>query len=557
MNGDNGSPEHPDAYDDFAPTEDRSADFFPSLVSLGFIKAAIRRSAWFWCITAIIGFLAGVGLYAVSPHEYQASTTLLLALGPNDDPNTAASNWQAMAQSRTVAGLAAHDLGLRQSAGSFLATYSVAPVTNRIFLVTASALSSNQAVIRANAAAKAFLQFRADQLQTAQKVALQSLDQQTAQTSQNISSIGAQISRLSGQPASPTQRSQLSSLQTKRAEAATALGNLEQAVVNEQANVQPATTATVKDSVVLDTAAPLPHSRLKPLLRDAVVGLVMGLVLGMGIVVIQALVSDRLRRRDDIAQALGAPVKLSVGTARLRRWVPGRRWRSGVREADVERIAAHLGRVVPGNPGKVAALAVVPVDDLRVPSLSLVALAVSCAEQGDQVVVADLCGSAPAARLLGAKDPGVHAVSVHGTNLTVAVPERDDMMPVGPFHRKSEQGQRSAFTGEVAAACASANLVLTLATLDPSLGGEHLATWATDAVVMTTAGRSSWTKIRAVGEMIRLSGTHLTSAVLVGADKTDESLGVTTVPEANRDIDVAEQGLQSDPERRQSRYYGG
>ena len=40
----------------------------------------------------------------------------------------------------------------------------------------------------------------------------------------------------------------------------------------------------------------------------------MGLVLGMGIVVIQALVSDRLRRRDDIAQALGAPVKLSVGT---------------------------------------------------------------------------------------------------------------------------------------------------------------------------------------------------------------------------------------------------
>ena len=204
-----------------------------------------------------------------------------------------------------------------------------------------------------------------------------------------------------------------------------------------------------------------------------------------------------------------------------------------------------------------AALAVVPVDDLRVPALSLVALAVSCAEQGDQVVVADLCGSAPAARLLGAKDPGVHAVSVHGTNLTVAVPERDDMMPVGPFHRKSAQAQRSAFTGEVAAACASANLVLTLATLDPSLGGEHLATWATDAVVMTTAGRSSSTKIHAVGEMIRLSGTRLTSAVLVGADKTDESLGVITVPEASRDIDVAEQGLHSDPERRQSRYYGG
>ena len=80
-------------------------------------------------------------------------------------------------------------------------------------------------------------------------------------------------------------------------------------------------------------------------------------------------------------------------------------------------------------------------------------------------------------------------------------------------------------------ACASANLLLTLATLDPSLGGEHLATWATDAVAVVTAGRSSWTKIHAVGEMIRLSGTRLVSAVLVGADKTDESLGVTQTPE--------------------------
>jgi len=42
-----------------------------------------------------------------------------------------------------------------------------------------------------------------------------------------------------------------------------------------------------------------------------------------------------------------------------------------------------------------------------------------------------------------------------------------------------------------------------------------------------TAGRSSSTRIHAVGEMIRLAGTPLISAVLVGADKTDESLGAT------------------------------
>jgi hypothetical protein len=97
----------------------------------------------------------------------------------------------------------------------------------------------------------------------------------------------------------------------------------------------------------------------------------------------------------------------------------------------------------------------------------------------------------------------------------------------------------------LAAACASADLLLTLAALDPSFGGEPLATWATDAVVVVTAGRSSWTKINAVGEMIRLAGTHLVAAVLVGADKSDESLGVTHTPGVGRNAEVAEEGLVS------------
>ncbi len=42
---------------------------------------------------------------------------------------------------------------------------------------------------------------------------------------------------------------------------------------------------------------------------------------------------------------------------------------------------------------------------------------------------------------------------------------------------------------------------------------------------MVTAGQSSWTKIHAVGEMIRLAGTPPVSAVLIEADKGDESLG--------------------------------
>jgi hypothetical protein len=62
-------------------------------------------------------------------------------------------------------------------------------------------------------------------------------------------------------------------------------------------------------------------------------------------------------------------------------------------------------------------------------------------------------------------------------------------------------------------------------TLDPSLGGDHLATRSADVVVMVTAGRSVAARIRSTGEMIKLAGTRISSAILLDADKGDESLG--------------------------------
>ncbi len=132
-------------------------------------------------------------------------------------------------------------------------------------------------------------------------------------------------------------------------------------------------------------------------------GLIAGLALGMFIVVVRALVSDRLRRRDDVARALGAPVKLSVGKVRQSRWRPGPRGLAAARRPEVRRIVAYLGRVAqlgstgPASSPGIATLAVVPVDEPQVAALALVSLAVSAAQQGLRVVVADLCDGSPAA----------------------------------------------------------------------------------------------------------------------------------------------------------------
>jgi hypothetical protein len=109
-------------------------------------------------------------------------------------------------------------------------------------------------------------------------------------------------------------------------------------------------------------------------------------------------------------------------------------------------------------------------------------------------------------------------VSVGSSHIVVAIPDRADPLPAGPLRPGAAEA--------VAAACASADLLLTLAALDPALGGDHLASWSASAVAIVTAGQSSAARIYAVGEMMRLAGVADVSAVLVGADKNDESIGV-------------------------------
>jgi capsular polysaccharide biosynthesis protein len=541
-------------YDGFAAEEELAAEYSTGIPTLHFITAALRRGMWLWCATAAVGLVLGLGIFITHPPPFKASASVVLVPNPDELPTDAILTDVALAQSRSVAGRAMHQLGLPQSSlgiSSFLAGYTVTSVTDRVLVITAKAPSSSEAVARAGAVATAFLQFRAQQAQIQEQHVLAALQQQVTQAKQHIKSLSDEVARLKALPLA--QQGKLASVQAQLSQATSQLPTLQQTVTSNQVSTRLSANQMVRGSTVLDRAAPIAHSRFKLPALYAVGGLLAGLVLGMAFVVVRELVSDRLRRRDDVAHALGAPVRLSVGGVRVGGLL-GRRGLAAADSGEVRRIVAHLRGVVPRGSKHAAALAVVAVDRADVAALALVSLAVSVAAEGRRVVLADLCGSAPAARLLGAPGRGVSAVNVQGTHLIVAVPGRDDGVPAGPLRRGSlstrQQSSRELPGGsddgvtagslpgwqrpsrELVAACESADLLLTLARLDPSTGGDHLATWASDAVVMVTAGQSSWTKIHAVGEMIRLARIRLASAVLVGADKTDESLGVTHAPPA-------------------------
>jgi capsular polysaccharide biosynthesis protein len=497
------------------------------LVSLGFIKGALRRSAAFWCTTAAVGLVIGAGWYVARPPTPQATATVLV---PPATYNGEILDDQAIAQSRTVATAALKDLGSHESVASFLRQYSVATPTDRILVITTKAGSGAAAVQAANAVAGAFLAVQQRLLDVQDRLVAASLQQQVTQAQQQVDSLGAQISRLSRDSA-PGHSARLATLRTAYSQATNGLTELEIAQSQNQVSMAVNTATAVQGSRVLDAGAVTPQSALKGSLTYAMAGLVIGLALGVGIVIIREVTSDKLRRRDDVARVLGAPVKLSVGK------LSGRPGGDGgdlaPADPEIQRIATYLLRTLrePGSTADSASLAIIPVDDPEAAALTLTSLATECSGRGLRVVVADLCSGAPAAGLLGKDGPGVHQTTASAGKMSVVVPEPDDVAPVGPLHHELRRGWPDGVSEQLIAASGSADLLLTLASLDPAVGAEHLATWARSAVVMLTAGRSSAERVHSVGEMVRLAGIEQVSAVLLDADATDQSLGVAPAHE--------------------------
>jgi capsular polysaccharide biosynthesis protein len=508
------------------------AELGTGLLGFPFIRSALGRSRRLWGGLGVIGLLLGIAL-SLTPAPAHASTTLVLDVGPEPGPGTGILNDQAIAQSQAVADLALKDLGLTESIDGFRSTYIASVVTDQVLRIDLSAATPEQAVRRADAVSRAFLRFRTDELQILQDLQFEKFDQELLVARQRLDAANGKVAEMAAQVTTGRERNQLRQLEKDSQAAKDDLAALEKQVTEAKAEALKTKAEMVAQSRVLDAASVTPEkSRAKTGLLYAAAGLVGGLALGICAAIARALVSDRLRERNDVAFALGAPVGLSVRgkPRRIRRRGP--KGRDATRKHDIQRVVSFLDDTVVSH-YRGEGFAVVPVDDTRAGALSLVSLALSYARRDKRVVLADLCRGAPAARLLGIRQPGVHTVTVGGAELVVDVPDPHEVAPVGPFGVASQSGHHPA-TPEVIDASASADLVLVLVTLDPSTGSDYLATWAAEAVVTVTAGRSSATKIQATGELVRLAGTRLVSAVLLGADKWDETLGVSTPTTSGR-----------------------
>jgi capsular polysaccharide biosynthesis protein len=489
------------------PSEVDVPEGFPeAVVDLSVIKETVHRRRRLWVGAAIAGMVLGAALQFVVPSKYVAVSDLLMSEPANADPVQAIADDVSLLQTRVVAQRAVNALHLRVNATEFLTTYSATAVSDTILSIRVSAPTSADAVAYNNAISKAFLAERVTQTTYQTKLLTTDIDAQVDALNADISALTTSINALSGGAPGPQTTNQLTELVDQRSSDDSQVASLQADINQDLINENSVNWGTY----VLDTATPVKASVKKAIVEDALSGFVAGLGLSLGALIVLAIISDRPRRRADIAAVLGAPVELSVGRYRRARALRNRRIRRRMINPQAQlrlienRLRAHLLAV------RGTALAVVALEAPEIAAVSLGALAFSLASEGVKVVLVDMAEGRPLASSLGAtRDVGVpHKVSLGGNSVTL-ITAPSDLTLMGATDVPTD-----------------ADAILVLATVAPAMGADHLAPWVNGAVVMLTTGEVSATRIASCGQMLRQATVPVRAGILVGADREDETVGI-------------------------------
>ncbi|GAB2583211.1 hypothetical protein [Kribbella endophytica] len=507
--------------DDDLFADERSTAFPPdSLVTLRFLRDAVRRHLRIWLVLAVAGLAAGLAMPSVLPPPNVSSARLVLTHREGEDPARAAATDVSLVTTHTVAQRVIDRLDLTETPDDLLKQYTAIALTDRVLEITVAADTSEQATKLATVLAQTYLTFRKEQI--AQVDAPLRQDLVTAQA--DVRQAESAVRNAGDDP---------SDLKSPNSPQAVALGTARARFeyIRNQLVDHEVQASRMNSSRLLDQAAPVPSSMKRTLAISAATGLLAGLFLGLGFVVVRALLSDRLWKRQDIARSLASRIRLSTGRPPRLRWWPFPRYlRTSQRQhPEIRQLVQHLRQQITWPKSATPTLAVVSVDDVQACALATASLAVSVAAEGKQVLVADLTGTGVLAGLLGVTTTGTHEsrFSQLRHRIDVYLPDPDGGPAQGCHLRLNDEG-RSTGSGDIAldASWDAAGLVLTLSTLTPMLGADHLATWASRVAVVVTAGRSTATKIHATGDMLRLAGLSIDTAVVLNADRTDEGVGV-------------------------------
>jgi hypothetical protein len=503
-----------------------------TLVSLHFLLAALRRHWAVWVGLAMVGMLLGAVWTVVIPPQSKGTVTLLLAHDPNANPDQALATDLSMLRTRTVARTVIDELDLETTPSAFLKTLVVNPLSSNVVVLEVTGPDDGTTLSRTRTLANAFLTFRSEQIRTRSGALIQEYENRLAALEQELTSLTNAYEALRGEGSA--NQNEASDLLAQRSQVATEINGVQQVIQDTRLT----SNSVVAASHVLDPPALVPPHGLLRLGMIMGSGLIGGTALGIGLVIFTALSSDRLRRRDEVAAALGTTVRLSMGHAGVEHhWTRRFRHRSSS-DRDLEILVRRLDSTLalrkrPSRKNKPARFALAAVDNVEAAAPVVGLLAVQLARRGLSVFVVDLSESGGLAHVVGVALDRHDQQADPSPTPTVFRPDGVPSLargPVGATAAKvgsdlpSDDPSRSSWEG--------ADVILTLAEVDPAVGVDHLRTWADQVIVMVTSGRSSAERLRTTGDLIRAAGLKLPFAVMVGVDRYDESSGLPEALEA-------------------------
>src|SRR5262245_32140145 len=283
-------------YDDFAVTNDPTTGI-PGRPSL---RSELRRRKLFWITAAIVGLALGVGLYKKMPPPYKATALVQIAPLPGTQAIDEVLTEVQLAASREVAMTAMSSLQLPEDSRSvqgFMGSETVTSPSDQFVQFTVKASAPDVAVDRASALAHAYLHVRALGLTQPLARTVKALNATIAAQERQLSNLPAQIAAVQAQPTSAQQQAKLARLQAQQSQLHGSVVALRKAVQSYATTTRVSNEQVIKHSFILGRVSAAPRSRIKYPALYALGGLFAGTGIGMGWVIVSALISTRPRRR--------------------------------------------------------------------------------------------------------------------------------------------------------------------------------------------------------------------------------------------------------------------
>jgi capsular polysaccharide biosynthesis protein len=278
----------------------------PLLSTWHFLRKALRREWRIWVGLSILGGLFGMAALMLLPPASASTATLLLGHPNGTDSETAMATDVSLLTTRAVATSVIDKLDLSIGPEAFQSSVTPEPVTSQVLRITVKGPDAAASLTRTTTLVNEYLAFRTAQMRSLTNGLISGYQTRIAALEDQVNTLTKQYNQFSEQGGAGQARA--GEVLTHRTELNSQITTMQRAI--EDATLQ--TEAAIASTHVIDVPRVVPHSAKRAMVLNVGSGVIAGGAIGVGLVLFRALTSERLRRRQEVALALGAPVSFSV-----------------------------------------------------------------------------------------------------------------------------------------------------------------------------------------------------------------------------------------------------